>query len=265
VDIDQFKQAQSFVWGMGDYPSFAERIEEAAALTVERAGVSAGERVLDVATGSGNAALRAARAGAEVTGLDLSPALLEVAKSRASEEGVEIEFVQGDAEALPFADGEFDRVISVFGAIFAPRHERTASELLRVTRPGGTVALTSWLREGVMGRMIAAQATFIPPPEGAESPALWGVEEHARAALSGAQELSFEAATITFRDESVDHYVTTMQERLGPLMAARAALEADGRWPQAQAQLYDLYSQANTATDGTMSIDAGYLVILAQA
>jgi SAM-dependent methyltransferase len=263
VDVDQFKQAQSYVWGMGDYPSFAELIDEAAGLTVERAGVSTGERVLDVATGTGNAALRAARAGAQVTGLDLSPALLEVARERAREEGLEIEFVQGDAEELPFPDDAFDRVLSVFGAMFAPRHERTGSELLRVTRPGGTVALTTWLPEGAMGRMIAAPG--IPVPDGGEPPVLWGVEEHARVALSGAKEVSFEPAVITFRDESVEHYLASLQERLGPLMAARAALEADGRWPQARAQLHDIYSEANTATDGTMSVDAGYLLILAQA
>jgi ubiquinone/menaquinone biosynthesis C-methylase UbiE len=264
MDLDQFKQAQRWVWGMGDYPSFAELIDGAASLTVERAGVSAGERVLDVATGSGNGALRAARAGAKVTGLDLSPQLLEVASARAQAEGLEIEWVEGDAEELPFAENEFDRVLSVFGAIFAPRHERAGAELLRVTRPGGTVALTSWVPDSVMGQMIAAQGTFIPPPEGAESPVLWGVEEHARAMLSGAAELSFEPATITFRDESVEHYLTNLQERLGPLIAARAALEAAGRWPEAQAQIRDFYAAANSATDGSMSVDAGYLLILAQ-
>jgi SAM-dependent methyltransferase len=265
MDLDQFKQAQRWVWGMGDYPSFAKLIDGAASLTVDRAGVKAGERVLDVATGSGNAALKAARAGARVTALDLSPQLLEVAGTRAQAEGLDVDWVEGDAEELPFADDEFDRVLSVFGAIFAPRHERTGGELLRVTRPGGTVALTSWVPGGVMGRMIAAQGTFIPPPEGAESPVLWGVEEHARAMLSGAAELSFEPATITFRDESVEHYVANMQERLGPLIAARAALEAAGRWPEAQAQLRELYTEANSATDGSMSVDSGYLLILARA
>jgi ubiquinone/menaquinone biosynthesis C-methylase UbiE len=264
MDIDQFKQAQRFVWGMGDYPSFAELIDGAAALTIERAGVSEGERILDVATGSGNAALRAARAGARVTGLDLSPQLLEAARARADEEGLEIEWVEGDAEELPFADGEFDRVLSVFGVIFAPRHQRAGSELLRVARPGGTVAITSWVPEGVMGGMIAAQSTFIPPPDGAASPVMWGEEEHARAMLTGATEITVEPATITFRDESVEHYLAGLQQRLGPLIVARAALEADGRWPQAQAQLQELYAQANTATDGSMSVDAGYLLILAQ-
>jgi ubiquinone/menaquinone biosynthesis C-methylase UbiE len=265
MDLDQFKQAQRWVWGLGDYPSFAHLIDGAAGLTVERSKVSAGERVLDVATGSGNAALRAARAGARVTGLDLSPALLEVARARARDEGLEIEWVEGDAEELPFADDEFDRVISVFGAIFAPRHERAGGELVRVTRPGGTVALTSWVPEGVMGLMIAAQGTFIPPPAGAESPVLWGVEEHARAMLADAEEVSVEPATMTLLDESVEHYLANLQESLGPLIAARAALEADGRWPEAQAQLRELYAGANGATDGSMAIDVGYLLILAQA
>lgn len=263
MDIDQFKQAQSFVWGMGNYPSFAELIDGAAILTVERAGVSPGEHVLDVATGTGNAALRAARAGAKVTGLDLSPQLLEIARARARDEGLEIEWVEGDVEELPFPDGTFDRVLSVFGAMFAPRHARTGAELLRVTRPGGTLALTTWVPEGVMGRMIAAPG--LPTPDGGESPVLWGVEEHARAALAGAQELSFEPATVTFRAQSVEDYLASLQENLGPLIAARAALEAAGRWPEAEARLHDLYAGANKATDGTMSVDAEYLLILARA
>jgi len=265
MDLAQFKQAQRFVWGLGDYPSFARLIDGAASLAVERAGVLAGERVLDVATGTGNAALWAARAGARVTGLDLSPALLEAARERANAEGLEVEWVEGDAEELPFADDAFDRAISVFGAIFAPRHERAAAELLRVTRPGGTVVLTSWLPDGVMGQMLAAQGTFIPPPAGAASPVLWGVEEHARAMLAGAAALSFEPATVTLVDESVEHYLANLQEHLGPLIAARAALEANGRWPEARARLHDMYAAANGATDGTMAIDVGYLLILAQA
>ena len=124
MDIEQFKQAQSWVWGLGGYPSFAQLIDGAAGLTLERSGASAGERVLDVATGSGNAAVRAARGGAQVTGLDLSPGLLELARTRASEEGLEIDWIEGDAEALPFADDEFDRVLSVFGAISAPDTRR---------------------------------------------------------------------------------------------------------------------------------------------
>jgi len=211
-----------------------------------------------------NAALRAARAGALVTGLDLSPALLEKARERASAEGIEVDWVEGDAEELPFADGEFDRVISVFGAMFAPRHDRTAAELLRVTRPGGTVALTTWLPESVMGQMLAAQATFIPPPVDAVSPVLWGVEEHAREMLAAASSLSFEPGAIRLLDESVEHYVESLEQRLGPLIAARAALEANGRWEEAKGRLEGFYTAANTATDGTMAVDAGYLLILAQ-
>lgn len=265
MDLEQFKQAQRWVWGLGDYSSFGRLIDGAASLTVERSGVRAGERVLDVATGNGNAALWAARAGARVTGLDLSPELLEMARGRAGEERLEIDWVEGDAEELPFADDEFDRVLSVFGAIFAPRHDRVGTELLRVTRPGGTVALTSWMPEGVMGRMLAAQSTFIPPPAAAESPVLWGVEAHAHEMLAGAARLSFEPATLTLLDESVEHYLAGLEEHLGPLVAARAALEAAGRWPQAQAQLRDLYAGANGATDGSMAIDVGYLLLLAQA
>jgi hypothetical protein len=116
-----------------------------------------------------------------------------------------------------------------------------------------------------MGQMIAAQSTFIPPPADADSPVLWGVEDHAREMLAGAAELSFEPETVTLVDESVEHYLANLQENLGPLIAARAALEADGRWPEAQARLHDLYADANGASDGSMAIDVGYLLILAQA
>lgn len=265
MDLAQFKQAQRFVWGLGDYPSFASLLDGTAKAVVERAGVQPGERVLDVATGTGNAALWAARAGARMTGLDLSPDLLATAGERSRAEGLEIEWVEGDAEELPFADDEFDAVISVFGVIFAPRHERAAAELLRVARPGGTVALTAWTPEGVMGQMIAAQSTFIPPPSEAQSPGLWGEEEHARAMLAGAAKIVFEPGHVSLVDESVEHYVASIQESLGPLVAARAALQADGRWPEAQARLHDLYAQANTATDGSMAIDVGYLLTVAQA
>lgn len=265
MDVDQFKQAQSFVWGLGDYSSFARLLDGAAKLTVERAGVSEGERVLDVATGTGNGALWAARAGAKVTGLDLSPALLETARARAQEAGLEIEFVQGDAEALPFADGEFDRVISVFGAMFAPRHERTAHELLRVTRPGGTLALTTWEPDDLMGRMIGATATFLPVPDEADPPARWGDPEHIRQLLAGAAEVSIEPDTLTLADESVEHYLSTLQTSLGPVVAVRAAAEAAGRLDEAEAFLRDLHTGANTATDGSMSIDVGYLHVLARA
>ena len=265
MDIDQFKQAQSFVWGMGDYPTFGRLLDGVAHQLVERAVVGPGERVLDVATGTGNGALWAARAGAHVTGLDLSPALLETARARAQEEGFEIDFVQGDAEALPFADGEFDKVISVFGAMFAPRHAVTAGELLRVTRPGGTLVLATWTPEGVMGRMVAAPASFIPPPEGADPPARGGDEARVREVLAGAASIAIEADTLTLRDESVDHYVATLGTSLGPIMAFQAAAEAAGRGSEAQAMLRQLYDGANTATDGSMSVDAGYLVIVAQA
>jgi SAM-dependent methyltransferase len=265
MDLAQFKQAQRFVWGLGDYPSWAPLLDQAAKSTIERAGVQAGERVLDVATGNGNAAMWAARAGARVTGLDLSPDLLAAARERSRAEGLEIEWVEGDAEELPFAEDEFDAVISVFGVIFAPRHERAAAELLRVTRPGGTVALAAWTPDGVMGQMIATQSTFIPPPSEAQSPGLWGEEEHARAMLAGAARITFEHGTVPLVDDSVEHYLARIQESLGPLVAARAALEADGRWPEAQAQLHDLYTGANSATDGSMAIDVAYLLTVAQA
>src|SRR3954454_1916871 len=164
VDPQELLARQRAVWAAGDYPDLARTIEPVSEEVVAAAGVGAGEEALDVATGTGNAALRAAARGARVTGLDLTPELLEVARGRAAEAGAEITWVEGDAGQLPFPDAAFDRVVSVFGAIFAPDHERTAAELLRVVRPGGTVAVAAWTPEGLNGQMYVALARHMPPP-----------------------------------------------------------------------------------------------------
>lgn len=265
MDAERFKQVQSVVWGLGDYPTFAAQIDVVSRRAVELVGVAAGERVLDVATGTGNAALWAARAGATVTGLDLSPALLQAARERAAAEQFAIEFVEGDAEALPFPDDSFDRATSVFGAIFAPRQELAASELLRVVRPGGTAGLVSWAQDSVMGQMILLNRTLLPAAAQVPSPAQWGDEDHARAMFAGAAEVRIVRETVPIVAESVDAHIATLEQKLGPLVAARGALESEGRWPEARRQLHDLYARRNQASDGTMSIAAGYLVVLATA
>src|SRR5215217_5822160 len=141
------------MWGSGNYAAVAERITQAGELVVERAGVEPGMDVLDVACGTGNASIPAAKAGARVTGLDFAPPLLEIARERSADAMVEIDFLEGDAQELPFEDASFDRVVSTFGHMFAPDHERTAGELLRVCRPGGTIATACWTPEGAIGRM----------------------------------------------------------------------------------------------------------------
>ena len=168
------------MWDAGNFAAVAEKILEAGELVVERAGVEPGMDVLDVACGTGNATLPAVRAGARATGLDFAPGLLAIARERAADAMVEIDFVEGDAQELPFGDASFDRVVSTFGHMFVPDHRRTADEMRRVLRPGGAIAVACWTPEGSMGRMSQTIAEVVPPPPGGDPPLLWGSEEHVR-------------------------------------------------------------------------------------
>jgi SAM-dependent methyltransferase len=256
------------MWSAGDYPDIARTIEPVAHEVVAAVGIQDGETLLDVATGSGNAALEAARRGAHVTGLDLTPELLGVAESRAAAEGQEIAFVHGDAEALPFADGSFDRVTSVFGAMFAPDQARTAAELLRVCRPGGTVAVAAWTPDGLNGQLFATLARHLPPPpDGFRPPVLWGVEDVVRALLADAAEVTCEvrAAQGSVRAPSVDAWLDYTERVLGPTVLAKRALEPLGAWAQARADLVELYARHNEAADGSLLAHPTYLLTVARA
>jgi SAM-dependent methyltransferase len=173
------------MWALGDYPAVAtDVIPELGPILVEASGVRAGQRVLDVAAGTGNAAIPAALAGATVIASDLTPELLETGRVQAAEQGVTLEWRQADAEALPFADGDFDVVMSCVGVMFAPHHQESADELVRVCRPGGTIGLLSWTPEGFIGEMFAAMKPYAPAPRpGAQPPPLWGAEGHVSALL----------------------------------------------------------------------------------
>ncbi|MFB7981805.1 class I SAM-dependent methyltransferase [Streptomyces vinaceus] len=173
------------MWALGDYPAVAkEVVGDLGPVLVEACGVKTGDRVLDVAAGSGNAAMPAALAGGDVIASDLTPELLDVGRRDAAARGAELRWEVADAEALPFADGEFDTVMSCVGVMFAPHHQDTADELLRVCRAGGIVGLISWTPEGFIGRMFTTMKPYAPPPPpGAQPPPLWGQEEHVRALL----------------------------------------------------------------------------------
>ena len=173
-DLGAIKQRQQQTWASGDVHVVAARITIVAEQLCDTADLHAGWRVLDVATGSGNAAIAAARLGCSVVGVDYVPSLLERGRERAAAEGLDVELVDGDAEALPFADASFDAVTSVFGSMFAPDHRRAADELLRVTRPGGTIALASWAPDGFIGQLFPTVAALVPPPAGLQSSMLWG-------------------------------------------------------------------------------------------
>jgi SAM-dependent methyltransferase len=244
------------MWGIGNYAAVAERISDAGELIAARAGIAAGMDVLDVACGTGNATIPAARAGARVTGLDFAPALLEIARERTADAMVEIDFVEGDAQEMPFGDQSFDRVVSVFGHMFAPDHRRTADEMRRVVRPGGSIAVACWTPDGAIGRMFRVTSELVPPPPGGQSPLLWGSEDHVRELWGN--DVEFERHEIVWTDESADAYARFMLDSFGPLLNARELLAE--RADDLETAYRDLLRGENTADDGTFRYSGEYLV-----
>jgi ubiquinone/menaquinone biosynthesis C-methylase UbiE len=207
--------------------------------------------VLDVACGAGNATIPAAKSAAKTTGLDITPELIEAGKKRAAEEGVEIEWIEGDAQDLPFDDGSFDVVFSVFGCMFAPDHRKTAEELVRVLKPGGRMVVAAWRPEGNVGRMFGTIASHMPsPPEGFQPPPLWGNEDHVREIFDGLPiELELEPTTVEFTAESPDEFFEEFERDLPPIVMAKALLEPDGKWEALRADLKELYDDSNESDD----------------
>jgi SAM-dependent methyltransferase len=225
--------------------------------------IGAGQTVLDVATGSGNAALSAARRFAKVVGVDYAPNLLEHARARAAAEGLEVHFQDGDAEHLPFPDDSFDAVLSTFGVMFAPDQPRAAAELLRVTRAGGKIGLANWTPDGFIGQLFKTTARHVPPPAGLESPLLWGIEARLGALLGhSVSELEVNTRHFTFRYESPEHFVTFFRTHYGPTLKAFEALDSAGQDALTR-DLQDLAQRSNRAGDGTLAIDSAYLEVVA--
>jgi SAM-dependent methyltransferase len=265
-DLGEVKRQQRRMWTVGDYADFGARLQPAADRLVERVGIGGDAIVLDVATGTGNAALTAAAAGASVTGLDLTPELFDVARQRAATAGLEVAWIEGDAEQLPFADASFDRVLSVFGAMFAPDQRRTAEELVRVCRPGGTIGVCSWTPQGVFGQMILLlMSRTPPPPPGFKPPGLWGVEEYVTGLFDGlGVELEFERGHVVLEHDSAEAWVAHLDRVFGPTILAKAALEPAGAWDALRADLVDLYERANDSSDGKLRVAAEYLTTIAR-
>jgi SAM-dependent methyltransferase len=259
MPMEEFKERQRAMWGAGDYPALSEYISHVGERVVPAAGVDAGMRVLDVACGTGNAALPAARAGADVTGLDLVPALLEAGRAKAAEAGVEIDWVEGDAENLPFDDDGFDRVFSTFGHMFAPRHRRTADEMSRVCRSGGAIAICCWTPEGTVGDVFAASASYMPPPpDFAEPPILWGTEDHVKEMFgSVASDFEFERHSATINWESTRGFAEYFFERFGPLVTARQMLGE--RFDELGEKIVAIFAEPNEADDGSLTLPQEYL------
>jgi ubiquinone/menaquinone biosynthesis C-methylase UbiE len=263
---EELKERQKQTWAAGDFDKIARRIETPSLDLLDALEVGAGRTLADIACGTGNAAVPAAERGAQVTGLDITPKLLEIARDRAAEAGVEVEFVEGDAENLPFDDGSFDRVSSVFGTMFAPDHARAAAEAVRVCRPGGMVGFCAWTPEGLNGRMFAVVGSHMPPPpEGFQPPVLWGVEDHMRDLLAptGA-EPHFERRSVTWEAESAEEWMQEAERWLGPAVMAKAALEPEGKWEALRGDLVSLFESYNEATDGSLRAQAEFLMTTAE-
>jgi len=266
IDVSGIKEGQKMMWTAGDYPEVSRRIASVAELLAERVGAGPGLELLDVATGSGNVALAAAKAGAKVTGLDLTPKLLDVARGRASAAGLAIEFVEGDAEELPFAPGSFDRVTSCFGVMFAPRQQVAAAELVRVARPGSTIGVAAWTPEGFVGASFKTSMGYMPPMPAELKPAvMWGNEEHVRSlfADSGA-EVTCERRTVTFSGPNAEAWFADDERMLGPAVMAKAALEPQGRYDDLRQDMLKLYGDFNEADDGSFRVQSEYLLTLVQ-
>lgn len=265
----EYKAATRAAWALGDYHRFAkETIWEGGEVLVAACGITSGQRVLDVAAGSGNTAIRAAEAGADVVASDLTPENFEAGKSEAMARGVELEWVEADAEALPFDDEEFDVVTSSFGALFAPDHQAVADEMLRVCRPGGTIGMLNFTPEGLITDFFGALAPYMPPPpEGALPPALWGSEEHVRK-LFGRR---VESLTMT-RHEYIERaktprdYRELFKETFGPVVATYDSLADDPeRRAALDADFLEFAVRANTGpAEGPAEYPYEYLLVVAE-
>jgi SAM-dependent methyltransferase len=263
-DLALVTQVQQQIWSQGDFAKIGVAAQIVQEELCEAVDVLPGRRVLDVACGAGNGAIAAARRNAEGVGLDYVPALLERARERAAAEGYECEFVEGDAQALPFEDGSFDYVISTFGAMFAPDQEKTAAELLRVCRPGGKIGMANWPPRGLVGGgifKIAAQ--HAPPPPGVPPPILWGTEERLRELFGdGISELTVTDRQLNFRYDSPEQWLEYFRTYFGPMITAFARLGEEGA-PALERDLLELMRGANRAGDAALVAPADYVEVVA--
>ncbi|HWH96540.1 MAG TPA: methyltransferase domain-containing protein [Baekduia sp.] len=263
---ETLKAGHRTMWASGDYPAVATHIDDAPpAQLLARLPDVAGRDVLDVATGTGNFALRLAAAGGRVTGLDLVEDLLDVARERAAASGLLVDWVTGDAEALPFADASFDVATSIFGIQFAPRHQVAADELVRVLRPGGTLGLVNWTPAGLVGQMFGVLGGYLPaPPAFASPPPRWGDEAHVRELLGDrVTDLAFTRGVNTFRFPTLDDFATFFEDCYGPTLTARTKLGPEA-WEPCGAGLRQVYARLGTDGPGGFAIDSEFVVITAR-
>jgi ubiquinone/menaquinone biosynthesis C-methylase UbiE len=229
IDLAALKARQQATWASGDFAVIGTTLQIVGETLCEAVDVEAGARVLDVACGNGNAALAAARRGASVTGLDYVPELVRKAGERARAEQLAIELVVGDAERLPFDDGDFEVALSTFGVMFTADHERAARELMRVVRPGGRIGLASWTAEGFIGQLLRTVGKHVPPPAGAPSPLAWASETRLLQLFGPARAIHAERKQFVFRYQSAEHFIDVFRRFYGPTYKAFGALDAAGQ------------------------------------
>lgn len=254
------------MWATGDYPSMVETfLLPLGPRLVEMCGIGPGMRVLDVAAGTGNASIPAAKTGADVTASDLTPELLEAGRARAQAEGVELEWTEANAEQLPFEDASFDVVMSSIGAMFAPRHEAVADELVRVCRPGGTIGMLNWTPEGMIGALFRTMGPFAPPPPpGATPPPRWGSEDHVRELFGDRVDLRTldrEMLEITAFQHPHD-YGTHFKERYGPTIAAQANARRNDQEAEFNAALDAFCDEWNLGSEDAARFEQEYLIVV---
>jgi ubiquinone/menaquinone biosynthesis C-methylase UbiE len=263
-ELAQIKSAMKASWSAGDFGQIARYSAQTAEDFIARTAIKQGTRVLDVACGTGNTAIPAAKTGAAVTGLDLVPSLLEQARQRAAAEKLNIVFQEGDAEELPFQDREFDLVITMFGAMFAPRPDRVAAELVRVCKSGGQIAMANWTPEGFVGKQFLAMSEIVPPPPGIPAPILWGDEKVVRQRLSkGISKLvtSRQKAHLNF-PFAPNQVVAFFRQYFGPTQVAFSKLDGN-RQAQLATRLEALWNEHNVSNNGNTSVEAEYLDVRA--
>jgi SAM-dependent methyltransferase len=263
-ELAQLKRRSAEVWGLGDYPRIAQLILPVSRALVDACAISAGQEVLDVAAGTGNLAVLAGEEGASVVASDLAPHQVELGKARTEADGLDVEWVVADAEELPFEDDRFDCAASVFGAMFAPRPDRVASELFRLVKPGGTVGLANWGPYGSQGEMFELMSRFGPPmPEGVPNPRDWGIEENVQELLGRyASSLQLERVTVRWEFDSFEQAMETFGSA-GPGVAMREALSEE-QLQQMAAEARELMQRHNKADDGRVVVEPEYLQVVAR-
>jgi SAM-dependent methyltransferase len=262
ADLAALKSRQQMTWSSGDYAVVGTTLQIVGEQLCEALDLRAGQKVLDVAAGNGNASLAAAHRWCDVVSTDYVPCLLERGRARASAEGLSIEFQEADAESLPFADGIFDAVVSTFGVMFTPNQDQAAAELLRVCKPGGKIGLANWTPDGFVGQMFRTIGKYTPPPAGVKSPALWGTrgrlgELFGPAAIS----IKTEPRHFNLRYRSAQHFLDVFKTYYGPMLKAFAALD-EVRQNGLKDDLHALIAGRNKANDGTMVVPSEYLEVV---